>query len=94
MKYIAQPDSTFAAIDETSREFELLSNLDEKCRPAFLNEKDKEVIAYLAAQAEASNLAQAKALEREAIDEVIREQFAKEIATKVKEKQAKRQNVK
>lgn len=60
MKYIAQPDSTFAAIDETSREFELLSNLDEKCRPAFLNEKDKEVIAYLAAQAEAAKAFEAK----------------------------------
>ena len=42
----------------------------------------------LAAQEEAANLAKAKAIEREAIDEVIREQFSKEIAERIKVKQA------
>lgn len=51
----------------------------------------------LAAQEEATSLAQAKAFEREAIDEVIREQFSKQIAERVAQKQAKltkRQNAK
>jgi hypothetical protein len=54
MKYIAQPDSTFAAIDETSELFAQLSALPKERRPVFLAATDKGVKAFLAAQAEAA----------------------------------------
>jgi hypothetical protein len=53
MKYIKQADGSFSAYDETSKEFELLANLDKKRRPVFLAEDAKEVVSYLAARAEA-----------------------------------------
>jgi hypothetical protein len=54
MKYIAQPDGTFAAIDETSELFAQLSALPKESRPVFLAESSKEVKAYFAAQAQAA----------------------------------------
>jgi hypothetical protein len=54
MKYIAQPDGTFAAIDETTELFAQLSALPKESRPVFLAESSKEVKAYFAAQAEAA----------------------------------------
>jgi hypothetical protein len=54
MKYIAQPDSTFSAIDETTELFAKLSALPKESRPMFLAESSKEVKAYFAAKAEAA----------------------------------------
>jgi hypothetical protein len=54
MKYIAQPDGTFAVIDETTELFAQLSALPKERRPVFLAESSKEVKAYFAAQAQAA----------------------------------------
>lgn len=50
MKYIAQPDSTFAAIAEDTELFAQLSALPAERRPVFLTEANKEVKAWLAAK--------------------------------------------
>jgi hypothetical protein len=54
MKYIAQPEGAFVAIDETSELFAQLSALPKESRPVFLAESSKEVKAYFAAQAQAA----------------------------------------
>jgi hypothetical protein len=53
MKYIAQPDGTFAAIDETTELFSQLSALPIGARPVFLAASIKVVEDYFAAQAAA-----------------------------------------
>jgi hypothetical protein len=53
MKYIAQPDGTFAAIDETTELFAQLSALPSDRRPVFLDAESKAVKDYFAAQAAA-----------------------------------------
>jgi 2-phosphoglycerate kinase len=97
MKYIKQPDGIYVGFDEKSESYTLLAGLAKTQRPVFLAATDSGVKFFLAAQAEAANLAQDKAIEREAIDEVIREQFSKQIAERIKEKQealTNRQNAK
>jgi hypothetical protein len=90
VKYIKLSEVLFREIGEA----EMRAWGNAAGRPKLLDAEDSDVLAFLTTKAEAASLAEAQALEREAIDEIIREQFAKEIATKVKEKQAKRQNVK
>ena len=50
MKYIAQPDGTYAAIDETSELYTALKALHAETRPVFLAESNTAVKAYFAAQ--------------------------------------------
>ena len=52
MKYIAQPDGSYAAIDETSELYTALKALPAETRPVFLAESNAAVKAYFAAQAE------------------------------------------
>ena len=51
MKYIAQPDGSYAAIDETSELYTALKALPAETRPVFLAESNAAVKAYFAAQA-------------------------------------------
>ena len=53
MKYIAQPDGTYAGYDETSELYAALKALPAEVRPTFLAESSAAVKAYFAAQAEA-----------------------------------------
>lgn len=50
MKYIAQPDGSYAAIDETSELYPALKALPTETRPVFLAESNAAVKAYFAAQ--------------------------------------------
>jgi hypothetical protein len=54
MKYVAQPDGTYAGFDESSELFAQLSALPKTTRPVFLADTDKGVKAYFSAQAEAA----------------------------------------
>jgi hypothetical protein len=54
MKYIAQPDGTYAGYDESAAVFAALNGLPVGRRPTFLDATDAGVVAYLAAQAEAA----------------------------------------
>lgn len=60
MKYIAQPDGSYAAYDESSEAFKLLNTLPKDRRPVFIDEKDAGVMAYFAKQAEAAKAFEAK----------------------------------
>ena len=50
MKYIAQPDGTYAGYDETSDLYAALKALPAEVRPTFLAESNAAVKAYFAAQ--------------------------------------------
>jgi hypothetical protein len=70
------------------------SNGKEVTKADYDKQEETRTIRRLTEKTEAANLAEDKAIEREAIDEIIREQFSKEIAARVKEKKSKRQNAK
>ena len=52
MKYVAQPDGSYAGYDETSALYAALKALPAEVRPTFLAESNAAVKAYFAAQAE------------------------------------------
>jgi hypothetical protein len=76
----ALDESDFAKNVKASKHFEVL--------PA----DSKEVAEFIELENQANLAVLAESVEREAIDEVIREQFANQIAERIKEKQAKLAN--
>lgn len=60
----------------------------------FLEDTSKQVQEYKELQAEALSIAQSKVDEQEALAEVIKEYFADKVASRVKDKQARREATK